>query len=131
MSSAWPSRLILFGGTGDLAARSLFPALAALAEDGRLPDPFHVLASGSREQTDEEWRARVQESLDEHADDTGDAARRRILDAVRYQRADISNADDIAALVAAVPGDGPLLAYLAVPPSMFADAVRGLHAAGL
>ena len=129
--SDWPSRLLLFGGTGDLAARSLFPALAALAEDGRLPDPFHVLASGSREQTDDEWRARVQESLDEHADDTGDEARRRILDAVRYQRADISNAADIAALVEAVPGDGPLLAYLAVPPGMFADAVRGLHDAGL
>jgi glucose-6-phosphate 1-dehydrogenase len=129
--SDWPSRLLLFGGTGDLAARSLFPALAALAEDGRLPDPFHVLASGSREQTDDEWRARVQESLDEHADDAGEEARRRILDAVRYQRADIAEADDIAALVAALPGDGPLLAYLALPPSKFADTIDGLHAAGL
>ena len=129
--SDWPSRLILFGGTGDLAARSLYPALAALAEDGRLPDPFHVLASGSREQTEDEFRDRVRESLDEHADDASDAVRQRVLDAVRYQRADISKAEDIAALVEAVPGDGPLLAYLAVPPSMFADAIRGLHDAGL
>ena len=129
--SGWPSRLLLFGGTGDLAARSLYPALAALAEDGRLPDPFHVVASGSREQSDEEFRARVRESLEEHADDASEAVRRRTLDAIRYQRADIADAEDIAALVAAAPGDGPLLAYLAVPPSMFADAVRGLHAAGL
>lgn len=129
--SDWPARLILFGGTGDLAARSLYPALAALAEDGRLPDPFHVLASGSREQTDEEFRERVQESLDEHADDAGDDARRRVLDAVRYHQADISSADDIAALVESLPGEGPLLAYLALPPSMFADAIRGLHDAGL
>lgn len=129
--SDWPSRLLLFGGTGDLAARSLYPALAALAEDGRLPEPFHVLASGSREQSEDEWRDRVQESLEDHADDTSEAVRRRILEAVRYQKADISKPDDIAALVEAVPGDGPLLAYLAVPPSTFADAIRGLHDAGL
>jgi glucose-6-phosphate 1-dehydrogenase len=129
--SAWPSRLLLFGGTGDLAARSLYPALAALADDGRLPDPFHVVATGSREQTDDEFRTRVQESLDEHADDAGEAARRRILDAVRYQRADLDDPDAVAALVRDLPGDGPIVAYLALPPSRFADAIRGLAAAGL
>jgi glucose-6-phosphate 1-dehydrogenase len=129
--SDWPTRLLLFGGTGDLAARSLYPALAALAEDGRLPDPFHVVATGSREQTDEEFRDRVRESLDEHADDAGDEARRRILDAVRYQRADLDDADAVAALVHDLPGDGPLVAYLALPPSRFPDAIRGLAAGGV
>jgi glucose-6-phosphate 1-dehydrogenase len=129
--SDWPQRLLLFGGTGDLAARSLYPALAALAEDGRLPDPFHVLATGSRPQTADEFRDRVRESLEEHADDAGPVVRQRILDAVRYQQADIGRPGDIAALVAAVPGEGPLLAYLAVPPGIFDEAIRGLHAAGL
>ncbi|HUP87243.1 MAG TPA: glucose-6-phosphate dehydrogenase [Acidimicrobiales bacterium] len=129
--SDWPARLLLFGGTGDLAARSLYPALAALAEDGRLPDPFHVLATGSRDQTDDEFHDRVAESLEEHAGDAGEAARRRILETVRYQQADIASADDLAALVESLPGEGPLLAYLAVPPGTFADAIRGLHAAGL
>jgi glucose-6-phosphate 1-dehydrogenase len=129
--SDWPTRLLLFGGTGDLAARSLYPAHAALAEDGRLPDPFHVVATGSREQSGEEFRERVRESLDEHGDDAGDDARRRILDAVRYQRADLDDRDAVAALVRDLPGDGPLVAYLALPPSRFPDAIEGLAAAGL
>jgi glucose-6-phosphate 1-dehydrogenase len=73
----------------------------------------------------------VRESLDEHADDASDEARARIVDAVRYQRADITRPDDVASLVDALPGDGPVLAYLAVPPARFADAVRGLAAAAL
>jgi glucose-6-phosphate 1-dehydrogenase len=129
--SDWPTRLLLFGGTGDLAARSLYPALAALAEDGRLPDPFHVVATGSREQTDDEFRDRVRESLDEHGDDAGEDARRRILDAVRYRRADLDDPAAVAALVRDVPGEGPLVAYLALPPGRFPDAIAGLTAAGL
>src|SRR5687767_6469502 len=102
----WPNRLLLFGGTGDLAARSLYPALAALAEAGRLPDPFTVLATGSREQTDEEFRDRVTESLDEHAEDAGDDARRRVLEAVRYQRADLADASALGDLLGSLPGEG-------------------------
>src|SRR5688500_18263321 len=108
--SDWPKRLLLFGGTGDLASRSLFPALAALADAGRLPDDLAVLATGSREQKEGEFAERVAASLEEHADDASEEARRRVLDAVRYQRADLSDPDTIAALVAALPGDGPLLA---------------------
>ena len=129
--SDWPTRLLLFGGTGDLAARSLFPALAALADDGRLPDDLHVVATGSREQTDEEFAERVRASLDEHADDASEEARQRVQDAVRYHRADLADAESVAALVAELPGEGPVLAYLAIPPSMFDDAAEGLRKAGL
>ena len=54
--STWPTRLLLFGATGDLASRSLFPALGALLESGRLSTDFVVLASGTKERTDEEFR---------------------------------------------------------------------------
>ena len=127
--SEWPRRLLLFGGTGDLASRSLFPALAALADAGRLPDDLTVLATGSREQTDEEFAARVSASLEEHADDTSEEARQRVRDAVRYQPADLSDPEAIGALVEALPGDGPILAYLAIPPKMFDEAIEGLAAA--
>lgn len=129
--SDWPRRLLLFGGTGDLASRSLFPALAALADAGRLPEDLAVLATGSREQTGEEFADRVAASLEEHADDASEGARRRVLDAVRYQPADLSDPRAIGALLEALPGEGPLLAYLAIPPSMFDEAIEGLAAAGL
>jgi glucose-6-phosphate 1-dehydrogenase len=128
--SDWPRRLLLFGGTGDLASRSLFPALAALADAGRLPDDLVVVATGSREQADGEFTERVRASLDEHADDASDEARQRILDAVRYEAADLSDPSHVARLLEALPGDGPILAYLAIPPSLFDDAIKGLAAAG-
>jgi len=129
--SDWPTRMILFGGTGDLAARSIYPALAALAEIDRLPEGFVVLATGSREQTDEEFADRVRASLEEFAADASDEVKARIVDLVSYQRADIAEAEQVAALVEALPGEGPIVAYLALPPSRFADTIRGLHAAGL
>jgi glucose-6-phosphate 1-dehydrogenase len=129
--SDWPSRLLLFGGTGDLASRSLFPALAALADAGRLPEDLAVVATGSREQAEGEFTERVAASLDEHADDATPEARRRVLDAVTYHRADVGDPASVAELVGALPGDGPILAYLALPPSMFATAIDGLVAAGL
>jgi glucose-6-phosphate 1-dehydrogenase len=129
--SDWPTRLLLFGGTGDLASRSLFPALAALADAGRLPEELHVLATGSRQQSDEEFAERVRASLEEHADDASEDARRRIQEAVTYASADLGDPASVAQLVEQLPGDGPVLAYLAIPPSMFDEAIEGLHAAGL
>lgn len=127
----WPRRLLLFGGTGDLASRSLFPALAALADAGRLPDDLAVLATGSRDQGNGEFTERVRASLDEHADDASEEARERILAAVRYAAADLTDADAVTALLDELPGDGPVLAYLAIPPSLFDEAIRALAGAGL
>ncbi len=41
-----PHVLVLFGATGDLAARKLFPGLYRLAVDGRLPDEYVVIGCG-------------------------------------------------------------------------------------
>ena len=48
-----PCVLVIFGATGDLTRRKLYPALASLASQGRLPDSFAVVAVGRREKTDE------------------------------------------------------------------------------
>ena len=41
-----PHVLVLFGATGDLAARKLFPGLYSLAAAGRLPDRYAIIGSG-------------------------------------------------------------------------------------
>ena len=41
-----PHVLVLFGATGDLAARKLFPGLYKLAAQGRLPEQYAVIGSG-------------------------------------------------------------------------------------
>ena len=43
VSTAPPLALVVFGASGDLAARKLLPAVAALADHGALPDGFTVV----------------------------------------------------------------------------------------
>ncbi|MBN8819189.1 MAG: glucose-6-phosphate dehydrogenase, partial [Sphingomonas sp.] len=50
------STLILFGATGDLAHRMLFPSLYHLLSDGLLPEGFRILASGRSEMDDGAFR---------------------------------------------------------------------------
>ena len=124
-----PSRLVLFGATGDLAARYLFPALAALADHDLLPDPFHVTGVGSRDRDDEEFRKKIDEALDD-ADCTPET-RDRIVRDVHYAAADVTDASAVKEASEATPGDGPVIAYLALPPATYADALGALADAGL
>lgn len=122
-----PSRLVLFGATGDLAARYLFPALAALAAQDLLPEPFHVTGVGSRDRRDEELRQHVADALG----DTHPSIRDRIASNVRYCRADVSDAHAVREAIATTPGSGAVIAYLALPPATYASALTALAAAGL
>ena len=57
------STLIIFGATGDLAHRMLFPSLYHLLADGLLPDPFRVVASGRTQMDDGAFRETIREAL--------------------------------------------------------------------
>jgi glucose-6-phosphate 1-dehydrogenase len=106
------ARLVLFGAAGDLAGRFLLPALTTL--HGVLPEGFAVVGVDTAEWDDEAFRR--------HA---GDAPV-----VLRYHRAD---ATDPAAVADALrtAGDGPLVAYLALPQRTFRAAVGCLAEAGL
>ncbi len=58
-----PSAFVLFGGTGDLAKRKIFPALYNLFLDGKLPERFAIVALGRKPFNDELFRQHVKESL--------------------------------------------------------------------
>src|SRR5262249_53691337 len=121
-------RLIIFGGTGDLTARYLLPGLAALSHTGHLPAEFE-LTSASREPWDTsafpDWAST---QLDRHAAVLPESARKRIVEASTYQQADVTQPESVADTIR---GDRPVAAYLALPPGIFAPAIRALHDAGL
>ncbi|WP_217914684.1 hypothetical protein [Miltoncostaea marina] len=118
----------MLGATGDLTGRYLLPALAALAAAGRLPEGMRVVGAGRRDMGDAAFRDAAARDLDEHAADVPRAARRRVLDALGYRPFD---ARDPASVAAAVEGEGPVAAYIALPPALAAPAVGALAAAGL
>jgi glucose-6-phosphate 1-dehydrogenase len=117
-----PYVLVLFGATGDLAARKLFPGLYRLAAADRLPADYRIIGSGRHSPgSDDEFRDQVREGLEETVDDLDDAAATALLERVRFQTSDHDDGADLAAAVAAAEeelGDGVRrLVYLSVPPA--------------
>lgn len=58
-----PTIIVIFGASGDLAKRKLFPAFQNLFLDGRMPEKFQIIALGRAEKSDEEFRNYVLENL--------------------------------------------------------------------
>ncbi|RXT13555.1 glucose-6-phosphate dehydrogenase [Ammoniphilus sp. CFH 90114] len=58
-----PSSIILFGATGDLAKRKLYPALYSLYRRGMLPEKFSVIGVARKDWTNEMFREHVWQSL--------------------------------------------------------------------
>ena len=51
-----PLAMVIFGASGDLASRKILPALAELADRGRLAEEFTVIGVARTEWSDEEFR---------------------------------------------------------------------------
>lgn len=58
-----PTTVLIFGATGDLAKRKLFPAFYNLFIEDRLSEKFNIIALGRSENTDEKFRAYIKENL--------------------------------------------------------------------
>ncbi|MGH9037138.1 MAG: hypothetical protein ACRD0O_15365, partial [Acidimicrobiia bacterium] len=150
--------IVLFGATGDLAFRKLFPALAHLTENG-VVDGQPIIGVASREWDDDLLRQRVRESLAASGGTYDPAAVERLVASVGYVSGDYQDqktyqrladrlqdrrlrrsvvgagAPDHTAMSRQAKSDEqsvkhPLF-YLAIPPSLFDDVVDGLAAAGL
>jgi glucose-6-phosphate 1-dehydrogenase len=62
-----PSTLVLFGATGDLAARKLLPAIYDLLADGRLPERFRLVGVARDGHDDGTLRRHAREAIEAHA----------------------------------------------------------------
>lgn len=116
-------RVLLLGGTSDLASRHLVPGLAELAGGERLPEATRLVGVGRHDLNDDDYRERIAGAL--RAADADPRFARRFS----YVKADAS---DVAALARALEGArGPVLAYLALPPAIAGSAAKALADAGL
>ncbi len=133
-----PSRrvLVLFGATGDLAKRKLFPGFFHLFREGLMPEDFRIIGSGrTAPDSDDAFRETINEALsqygrgelDEHWDDF--AAR------VRFVASSAEDGSELAAAIteaeSEIKAEGERLVYLSVPPSAMQDMVRMLGETGI
>ena len=123
--------LIIFGATGDLSARKLFPALFQLDAAGLLPDDLRIIAVARQEQTTEafhhELLARMSSAKRQSIRDT---AWQQFAQRLTYLSADFSTPSAFSGLQAELSESRTSLFYLATPPSLFATICEQLSADG-
>ena len=121
--------LVLFGATGDLAHRKIFPAIYHLARAGHLDLPVIGVASSVGD--DHFLRDRVRASVAELVPEPDPAVLDALLERVRYVSGDYREAQVFDDLARALQGIDRPLFYLAIPPVLFDDVVTGLDRCGV
>ena len=125
--------LVLFGATGDLAKKKLFPALYEMEEAGELEIP--VFAVASSKWTQDEFKATVEKSIRDRNEALGQIVDERVLknllDEMQLVVGDYKEPSTFEKLHDALAGFDLPVVYLAIAPGMFADVTKGLNAVGL
>ena len=123
--------LIIFGATGDLSARKLFPALFQLDAAGLLPDDLRIVAVARQEQTDGGFHDELRERMFQTKRlEISDTAWRQFIRRLTYLSADFSKPDAFKGLQESLSESRTSLFYLATPPSLFATICEQLNAGG-
>ncbi|HLT13181.1 MAG TPA: glucose-6-phosphate dehydrogenase [Marinobacter sp.] len=127
-----PCDLMLFGASGDLAQRKLFPALYQLDRSGLLALESRILAIARRDTSVDDVRAallaRLEEQLKPGEFDQELAS--RFVARVDYLRLDFADTEGFLALNSWRNSANNLIVYMATPPGMYGVIARNLRAQG-
>ena len=121
--------LILFGITGDLAAKKLFTALYNLACRGLLP--ARVVGFASSKWTVEHLRDHARKSLVAAGTKVDEAVFDKLSRALHFVQGDYRDPEAFARLATELGQATRPVCYLAIPPFLFGDVVKGLASVGL
>ena len=125
--------LVLFGGGGDLAMRMLLPSLYFLEHDGLLPDGLKIIGAARSDESRDEYVAKVRAAVEGKAraeEAWSDDAWARLDARLDYLPVDATDPASLKPLKDRV-GDGGVVSFLAVSPSLYGRIVTALKAAGL
>jgi len=123
--------VVLFGASGDLAARKLLPGFFHLDQVGLLPENYRIVGTAGTDYVDHDgYRKHVREALDRHSrvevtDDAFDLFAAK-LTYVQVDAGPQALKEGVERVAAEIPGETHLLHYLAVPPNAFGGIVTML-----
>lgn len=121
--------LILFGATGDLARKLLFPALYQLARRGRLDMP--VIGVALSPWDDGRLRDYARQSIGERVPTPDAVAVDALLRRLSYVQGDYADAGTFERIRRSLSQACRPVFYLAIPPTVFETVVGNLRNAGL
>ena len=121
--------LVLFGASGNLAHKKIYPALYALCSRGALNVPVVGVARSGWDL--DAFKSNVRESVSK-IDGVDQTVADRLIGQLRYVDGDYHDTETFKQLRAALGDSKRPLHYLAIPPSMFpvvVESLKGAHCA--
>jgi glucose-6-phosphate 1-dehydrogenase len=129
MDTSQSDALVVFGATGDLAHKMIFPALYAMVERGTLKVP--VIGVAFPKWSLERLHRRATDSIKRAGGIDNKRALQKFLSLLRYVSGDYNDRNTYAAIKTALGNARRPAHYLAIPPSLFETVIKGLGAAKL
>ncbi len=129
MTASRSDALVLFGVTGDLAHKMIFPALYAMAKRGALNIP--VIGVAFPKWSLERLHQRVTDSIKRAGGIDNKRALHHLLSLLKYVGGDYEDPDTFTAIRTALGSARRPAHYLAIPPSLFEAVIKGLGTANL
>ena len=129
MTTVHSDALVLFGVTGDLAHKKIFPALYAMVKRGGLK--FPVIGVAFPKWSLERLHKRVTDSLARTGGIDNKRALQHLLSRLKYVSGDYRDKKTFTAIKEALGKARRPAHYLAIPPALFETVIEGLGAAQL
>jgi glucose-6-phosphate 1-dehydrogenase len=129
MAASRSDALVVFGVTGDLAHKMIFPALYAMVKKGTLTVP--VIGVALPKLNPERLHQRITDSIRRSGGIDNRRALHQLLSLVKYVSGDYKDPDTFRAIKSALDGARRPAYYLAIPPSLFETVIQSLGAANL
>ncbi len=127
LSPSQSDALVIFGITGDLAYKKIFPSLQAMSKRGHLTVP--VIGVANAGWSLEQLKARAKDSVEKHGG-LDPAAFATLAGLLRYVDGDYRDEATFAAIRGQLGSAQRPAHYLAIPPSLFGLVVEQLAASG-
>jgi len=129
MAKSQSDALVIFGVTGDLAHKMIFPALYAMVKSGVLKVP--VIGVAFPKWSMQRLHKRVTDSIERAGGVDNKRALQHLLSLLKYVNGDYKDSNTFSTLKEALGNARRPAHYLAIPPSLFETVIRGLGAAKL
>jgi len=132
--------LVIFGGTGDLSNRKLYPAIYNLYVSGSLPDGFAVVCVGRKEKSNEIFRNETEVNIRKFSRENSDDFKslQQVLSRFYYYNLNFINESAyfdlklfLSKLDEVYSSSGNRIYYMAVSPENFLPIVDGIYNAGM
>ena len=129
MRTSQSDALVVYGVTGDLAHKMIFPALYAMVKRGNLNVP--VIGVAFPKWSLERLHRRVAHSIKQAGGIDNKKAFQHLISLLKYVSGDYNDSETFTRIKQALEKARRPAHYLAIPPSLFATVIKNLGAAGL